>query len=219
MLVRSELRFFQKSPRLDSRLSRPSAAHGRLLIGLLTAVYLFWLFVRFVSQPFWFSQLPDILDELLHLAELAGFVTLALLWTVFWWRGWEKTAVLSPTLDIEQLYSLKPYEFEHYVADLFRRKGYIVRLRGRSGDNGVDLLLSQPNGKQAIVQCKRYRKTVGPEIVRELYGTLIHERVAHAFLVTTADVSDAAREWAQGKPMTLIDGRALAEIAAKLGNR
>ena len=48
--------------------------------------------------------------------------------------------------------------------------------------------------------------------MRELYGTLIHEKVAHAFLVTTADISDAAREWARGKPMTLIDGKMLVQV-------
>ena len=61
----------------------------------------------------------------------------------------------------------------------FRQKGYKVSLRGRSGDLGVDLVLMRPGGKQAIVQCKRYRNTIGPDIVRELYGTLIHEGVSH----------------------------------------
>ena len=44
----------------------------------------------------------------------------------------------------------------------------------------------------------------------------MHEGVAHAFLVTTADISDAARAWSQGKPMTLIDGATLVEIAQSL---
>ncbi|MBE2221690.1 MAG: restriction endonuclease, partial [Anaerolineae bacterium] len=48
------------------------------------------------------------------------------------------------------------------------------------------------------------------------FGTLIHERVSHAFLVTTADISPSAREWAQGKPMTLIDGNLLIQVSEKL---
>ncbi len=217
MFARNELRLFPKVTRLMSRPARRPV--GRTLIGLLTAVYLFWLVIRIASQPAWLAGLPSVLMELLHLAELAGFVTLALVWGVVWWRGSRGTAVAVQPLDIDQLYSLTPYEFEQYVARLFRRKGYSVNLRGRSGDHGVDLLVRQPGGKKAIVQCKRYRKSVGPDVVRELYGTLIHERVSHAFLVTTADISDSAREWAQGKPMTLIDGRALAHIAAMLGDR
>jgi restriction system protein len=102
------------------------------------------------------------------------------------------------------------------VAQLFRKKGYKVALRGGSGDKGVDLELQQAGGRRAIVQCKRYRRPVGPEVVRELFGTLVHERVSHAFLVTTADISNSARDWAQGKPMTLIDGNLLAQVSDKL---
>jgi restriction system protein len=73
-----------------------------------------------------------------------------------------------------------------------------------------------PTDKKAVVQCKRYQNTVGEEIVRELYGTLIHERAARAFLVTTADISESAQQWAQGKPITLIDGRTLVQITEAL---
>ena len=100
---------------------------------------------------------------------------------------------------LDELQDLSPKEFEHYVAGLFRRKGYRAVVRGRAGDHGVDLELRAPTGKRAIVQCKRYQNTVGEDVVRELFGTLIHER-----------------DWAQGKPITLIDGRTLVRIAASL---
>ncbi|MCL4265673.1 MAG: DUF2034 domain-containing protein [Anaerolineae bacterium] len=216
MLARYEVRIFQNGFRLRPDDKPGPVGHGRTLIALLTAVYLLWLFVRIVSQPAWLAQLPPPLLELLRLAEIAGFVTLALMWGLLWRQGRQELVSAVPPLDLEQLYALQPYEFEQYVAELFRQKGYRVKLHGRRGDNGVDLRLTQANGKEAIVQCKRYRKSVGPDIVRELYGTLIHERAAHAFLVTTADISDAARAWAQGKPMTLIDGRSLAYLAATM---
>ncbi|MCA9937479.1 MAG: restriction endonuclease [Anaerolineales bacterium] len=115
-----------------------------------------------------------------------------------------------------EIYALSPGAFERYVAGIFRRKGYRVKIRGGSGDLGVDLEVTNQHGKRAIVQCKRYQHTVGAEVVRELYGTLIHERAAHAFLVTTADISTAARDWSQGKPITLIDGETLVHIAYTL---
>ena len=121
-----------------------------------------------------------------------------------------------PAMSREKLYGLSPRAFERYAASLFRQKGYKVVVRGRSGDLGVDLEVTDGHGRRAIVQCKRYRDTVGAEVVRELYGTLIHEQVAHAFLVTTADISESAREWARGKPMTLIDGGTLVAIADAL---
>ena len=85
------------------------------------------------------------------------------------------------------------------MARLFRRKGYRVEMRGGSGDHGVDLIVTNRKRRKAIVQCKRYRNQIGPDIVRELYGTLMHEKAAHAFLVTTASISQSAQEWARGK--------------------
>lgn len=150
--------------------------------------------------------------------EFASVITLMILWLLLWWQQQlpAETAVAMPPLSREQLYDLSPAEFEAYVGQVFRHRGYRVQLRGRSGDLGVDLMITNRMGKRAIVQCKRYRRTVGPEIVRELFGTMIHERVAHAFLVTTSDISDSACEWAQGKPMTLINGEELVRIATIL---
>jgi hypothetical protein len=106
-----------------------------------------------------------------------------------------------------------PVIFEKFVAHLFRQRGYQVKRRGGRGDHGVDLEMRQANGKKAVVQCKRYSSNVGPDVVRELFGVLIHERAAHAFLVTSADISASARQWASDKPMTLIDGEALLKLA------
>ena len=54
------------------------------------------------------------------------------------------------------------------------------------------------------------------DTVRELSGPLLHGLVRHAFLVTTADISDGARDWAADKPLTLIDGKTLVAIAREL---
>lgn len=216
MFARFEFEDTQELLKLESKPLESPRFNGRMIIIFLTVVYGFWLLLRLFFQPAWVGELPSIVTELMVLAERAGLVTLMLVWGVWWWHGRQPAVVPVEPLDRETLYNLNPYDFERYVANLFRSKGYKVQLRGRSGDAGVDLMLTQPGGKKAIVQCKRYRRPIGPDIIRELYGTLMHERVAHAFLVTTADISDSAREWAQGKPMTLVDGAALAEIAAVL---
>lgn len=216
MVVRTEWRFRQQSPQFHSR-PRPAVAwHSRWIIGLVTAVYVVWLLIRVVSQPVWLAELSGVSAEFVRLVEIGWLATLMVLWGVLWWQKRQEDLRPLPLLTLEQLYNLHPAEFEQYVARLFRQKKYKVTVRGSSGDLGVDLVLMRQGGKRAIVQCKRYRNTIGPDIVRELYGTLIHEGVAHAFLVTTADISDAARAWAQGKPMTLIDGPTLVDIARSL---
>ncbi len=208
-------------PKQSTSLSRlsPRVAGGAL--GGVTAVFFFWLLLHYAIWSDWFAGWPAGLADTLRLLEAAGVITLTLLWLVWGWRLVGERPLPHPpanALALNELYALRPADFEAYVARLFRSKGYKVTLRGRSGDRGVDLELAKSGGKRAIVQCKRYQKTVGPDVVRELYGTLMHEKVAHAFLVTTADISDSAREWARGKPMTLIDGALLVEIATALAH-
>jgi restriction system protein len=196
--------------------SRRRYLHGWLLLGILTAVFVAWLVYRLWSQPTWPDVFP-LVAELLELVEAAGAFTLTFLWVGLWWRR-RRLIHFAPVkqLNVETLYQLSPKDFERYVGALFQQKGYRVVLRGRSGDHGVDLELFGPDGRRAIVQCKRYQNTVGEETVRELFGTLIHERAMRAFLVTTAEISEAAERWARGKPITLIDGRTLVEIAHSL---
>ena len=82
MLARYEVRIFQNGFRLRSDEKGQSVGHGRTLIIFLTAVYLLWLFVRIISQPPWLAQLSPSWLELLRLAEIAGFITLALVWAL-----------------------------------------------------------------------------------------------------------------------------------------
>jgi len=169
----------------------------------LTILFFAWV----LADPVWDG-------EFFTLMQMAMGLTLAVVWGVLFWKWKRPSAKPIPTLD--DLHALTPLEFEEYTAQLFRQKGYNATLRGGSGDMGVDVMLTKDDGKRAIVQCKRYRHTVGPDIVRELFGTMVHERVHHAFLVTTADISDGARKWAANKPLTLIDGTLLLEIVAAL---
>lgn len=205
-----------------SQPSRRAYLSGLLLIGCLTIALLSWLAYRWLWQPVWLAALPERLRELLLLVETAGAFTIAFIWAGLALRRWRRVRVgarppARAAAVRASLYELTPAQFEQYVAGLFQRKGYYVVMRGGSGDHGVDLeLQDRRTGRRAIVQCKRYQRTVGAETVRELYGTLLHELAYHAFLVTTADISAAAREWAQGKPITLIDGRTLVEIDQSL---
>ena len=191
---------------------------GLFTIAGTTLLFLSWLFYHWFIQPNWVIRLPTLLTEWIQLAEAAGIFTITFIWSAILWR--QRRQIISspplPDLTLDQLYNLSPRAFERYVADLFLQKGYQVRVRGRSGDLGVDLEISDGQGRRAIAQCKRYQKTIGAETVRELYGTLIHERANRAFLVTTAEISTAAREWVKGKPITLIDGKTLVQISTSL---
>ena len=205
------------------------AGSGRwawVLVSLWTGILIAWFLYRGLIRPVWVDQIPDGLYELMTLLEAGSVFTLVFLWSLLMYRqarpGQPKRAdgpYPMAALTADEMYLLSPADFEKYTAALFRQKGYQVKVRGRSGDSGVDLDIRGTDGRKAVAQCKRYNKTVGAEIVRELFGTMIHERASHAFLITTAGISPAAREWAQGKPITLIDGQTLEQIAATIEAR
>jgi restriction system protein len=105
---------------------------------------------------------------------------------------------------------MSPVEFERFIARLFRNMGYKVKETATTGDEGIDLLVSKGT-RTGVVQCKRYRGNVGQPVVRDLYGAMIHNRADEAFLVTTGRVSLPAQQWANGKPIHLVDGTELME--------
>ncbi len=189
---------------------------GVLPITVITIWFVLWIVYRLRVQPAWLHSLPALLLELITLTELAIAATLLLVWIGVAFGQESRESQPAPEISVASLYALSPAAFERYVAGLFRQKGYHVNVRGGSGDHGVDLEVVSKSGKRAVVQCKRYQGKIGEELVRELYGTMIHEQVAHAFLVTTADITPAARQWAQAKPITLIDGETLVSIARVL---
>jgi restriction system protein len=129
-----------------------------------------------------------------------------------WCTRWRPTG--WPALSLDQLTALTPSEFEAYVAErIFARQGYQVLNTPDVKDGGVDIIVTDVHGRRAVVQCKRYRGTVGEAIVRDLYGTMIHHDALMAYLVTNSGISEAARRWAAGKPIGLIDGPRLVELS------
>ncbi len=121
---------------------------------------------------------------------------------------------LNKNRALEQLKAMDPIVFEYLVGALFEQQGYRVTNPSASADEGVDLILQKPL-KKAVVQCKRYGHSVGQPVVRDLYGTMLHNRAKESYLVTTAIITAQARSWAKGKPIHLVDGYDLVNWIAK----
>ena len=98
---------------------------------------------------------------------------------------------------------MAPREFELAVCDVYRHMGYDVRVTPYGGDSGVDGYLRK-DGKLFILQCKRVRGSVGQPAVRDLLGTIIHEKAAGGIMVTTGNVSRQARAWMADKPIQVV---------------
>jgi hypothetical protein len=61
-------------------------------------------------------------------------------------------------------------------------------------------------------RAKLYTKTVSPTHVRDLYGTMQHEGATLGIMITTSGYGPGSEEFANGKPLHLIDGPGLISI-------
>jgi restriction system protein len=115
---------------------------------------------------------------------------------------------------------MDPLVFEELVADLFRAMGMRAVTTQRSGDGGIDVDAIDPTpirGGKILVQVKRYRRTVPPTAVRDLYGTVQAAGANKGVLVTTSDFGPGSRDFAQNKPLELISGNELVDLLHRHG--
>jgi restriction system protein len=161
--------------------------------------------------PGWLPLWLIVLLAALHMLALAGPV-------IYSERSASRSELrrrFGKVRTLAEMLALEPVEFENWVAMLFQLIGYKVKYTQEVADHGIDLLVSDGHVRCGLVQCKRYRGTVGEPVVRDLYGTLIHENANCGWLVTTGGISRQAREWAGGKPIELWDGQTLVELARR----
>jgi len=106
-------------------------------------------------------------------------------------------------------------DFELLVGEAYRRQGYQVReWGGAAPDGGVDLELLK-DGARYLVQCKHWKdRKVGVSIVRELYGVLVADGAAGAFVVISGVFTNEAKAFARGKNIELVDGTSLTRLVA-----
>jgi HJR/Mrr/RecB family endonuclease len=116
---------------------------------------------------------------------------------------------ISTMDDRPNLLELKWTEFESLIQNLFTKMGLEARQTRPSRDGGVDCIAYDTRpifGGKIVIQAKRYKNTVGVSAVRDLFGTLQNEGASKGILVTTSGYGAASFEFAQNKPIELIEG-------------
>jgi Holliday junction resolvasome RuvABC ATP-dependent DNA helicase subunit len=132
-----------------------------------------------------------------------------------WW-GYRRRAT---SIDLaSRLRAMSGTDFEQHVAAVFRTLGYTVEYTPVTGDHGIDLFLRRGNEK-AVVQCKRWEGSVGEPVVREFLGSMTSAGVAIGYIVTTAEFTAQAIEFAEKNQVKLIDLDALLRLADDNGRR
>ena len=132
----------------------------------------------------------------------------------------EQSDVLSDLEGRSNLMDLNPYEFEHFLSNLFELIGFEAKLTRSSKDGGIDVVAYDPRpilGGKVVIQAKRYKNVVGVAAVRDLYGTMINEGASKGILVTTSHYGPDAYDFSKDKPIELIDGGGLLYLLRQQG--
>ena len=133
----------------------------------------------------------------------------------------EETDVLSGLDKRPNLMDLTPSEFESLIQNLFSKMGLDTKQTRPSRDGGVDCVAFDPRpifGGKVVIQAKRYRNTVDVSAVRDLYGTMQNEGASKGILVITSGYGQASYQFAENKPLELIDGSNLLYLLAENAN-
>jgi restriction system protein len=108
--------------------------------------------------------------------------------------------------------------FERLSQRLLREAGFVkVEVTGKSGDGGIDgngVLRMNLVSFNVLFQCKRYKDTVGPGVVRDFRGAM-QGRADKGLIITTGTFTPESRKEAtrDGAPaIDLIDGDALCSL-------
>lgn len=135
----------------------------------------------------------------------------------------ESRDVLEAVNSIPNLADMEWDDFEHLVGNLFNR--YFeeigeVRITSKSRDRGIDGVIYDTDpirGGKYLIQAKKYNDIVSPSAVRELYGTMQHEKATRGILITTAYFGPDSHSFANDNNITLIDGNRLVYMLNSYG--
>ena len=138
----------------------------------------------------------------------------------------EGYAVAETIDDSMNLASMDWKDFENLIREIFEQEfnstGGHVKITQASRDGGVDAVAFDPDpirGGKIIIQAKRYTNVVGVSAVRDLYGTILNEGANKGILVTTSNYGNDAYKFANGKPITLMNGANLLYLMEKHGHK
>lgn len=124
---------------------------------------------------------------------------------------------------LQRVQTIDPAAFERLSQRLLRESGFIrVEVSGKSGDGGIDgvgVLRVNLISFQVLFQCKRWKGSVGSEVIRNFRGAM-QGRADKGLIITTGTFTAEARKEAtrDGAPaIDLIDGEALCGLMKDLG--
>ena len=105
-------------------------------------------------------------------------------------------------------------EFEEMLEVVFFNLGYKTKLVGKTGDFGVDLILSR-GPERIAVQAKRYSANVGNKAVQEVYAGMTKHKATAGWVITNSDFTRAAVSQAKSCNVKLVNRDKLLDLIAE----
>lgn len=115
------------------------------------------------------------------------------------------------------LQSIDPYPFEHFIRELWKRKGWETTVSDAANDQGVDVRATKdyPYEQKVLIQAKRYGPgtTVGGPDVQQ-YASLAHQEdgVDKVVIVTSNEFTPQARAMADSLNVKCLNENDLIDI-------
>lgn len=162
------------------------------------------LFVVFIGYLGWRS---------LHSLEgiiLAIALYYILLGSLKIWRKTRRSAKLRKA-GMKEIDQMTGEEFELFLGELFKKRGFKITYTSTSGDYGADLILRDGDEKIAV-QAKRYSGKVGVKAVQEIIGAVKMYEAEDAWVVTNSYFTKQAIKLAEINEVYLIDRDELIEM-------
>lgn len=117
---------------------------------------------------------------------------------------------LTQNILIDDIDLMTGYEFEEFVAKLFRKMGYKADVTRASGDQGIDVIV-QKNGRGTGIQTKCYSKVVSNTAIQEVVAGINFYDLDKGLVITNNYFTYSAVELAEKNNIILWDRNKLVE--------
>lgn len=112
--------------------------------------------------------------------------------------------ITSYFIKIDDIDKMTGLEFEHFLGELFGKKGYKSEVTKGTGDQGADLIIEK-FGERTVVQAKRYSGVVSNTAIQEAVGAKAHYNCSKAMVITNSYFTRSAMELANSNNVELWD--------------
>ncbi len=103
----------------------------------------------------------------------------------------------------EQIKNMSPRDFEFFVADIFKKLGFSVKITKATRDGGRDIIATkaEPIPFTLIIECKHWgeKHKVDVSVIRSIYGVQTAMQANQSIVVTSSRFTKDARKFAEGR--------------------